>query len=371
MFDLHQKEYHISDWIFTLSIFLGIFYSPALLGIILAVVIRNNREELVWHWGLTLIMISSIWGLGVMVSRPVAGNIEIILQYGYVWLYPLIVIAYNPEKSTLKIFSNIAVLLFVVDSIFNIYSFYTGADLFGRVIDLRETIAGNRYGGVFAHSFYSASISIGLIVVLLFRRSSLLWMFFPLLNIIACGSSRFIISFFIVVIFHIWRNRNFIAELVAIIVISCIIVLYTMSTSEFNVNLNSSEINASNTFRVIAWNNSLERISNNLVIGFDYPRERELQSVVTEKTLYDSLVSESWYLRNALSFGVPYVLLRFLGIFALFYYLRNTIFILTLFPMIIIDLTYGNLFEGTYFYSLIWPYLVYLLKHQAQGNNYD
>ena len=127
-------------------------------------------------------------------------------------------------------------------------------------------------------------------------------------------------------------------------------VLLTSSISPLDV-----EVNPANDMRVIAWSLAIDKIGESPWIGIGYPSDRP-ETGVNIMEIDQLLIAESWYLAAAITFGVPYLFLRLSAYWHAFYYLqqRRNLLILALVPFLLIDFTYGGMFEGALVYTWVW-----------------
>jgi hypothetical protein len=275
-------------------------------------------------------------------------------------------LVYAPTANTLRTFNKLAIGFFWIDLIFNLWGASTGSDLLNRTIDEREGVVGMRNGGVFGHSFYSGSISIGAIMGMLFNPQKTLLFLFPILNLILAGSYRLTIHALLIIILLLWRKRSRTAEWLFIAGGASVTVLLTIATSGIlDIGL---PVNDANTMRVIAWLTSISKISLSPISGTGYPALSGI-NYVTEELIDDSLITESWFLQTAITFGLPYMFLRFLALKNAYWLLRKTTLGKNIFPVIITDLVFGGFFEGAFFYPLLWLHISYYLRNDLEKSN--
>ncbi|MBL0727924.1 O-antigen ligase family protein [Piscinibacter sp. HJYY11] len=344
----------ISDWLFVASVAAGLFQSLALAGLVLALLVRGNFGSMKWRTAHTFLALAAAWAMGVVALR--GGDTNGMLPYfSYLWFLPLLLAWYKPSDDTLRAFSWLIVGLFFADLLFNVYSSAVGRDLFGRIVDAREGVVGGRNGGLFAHSFYSGAISITAAITLLASRTGRWVAALALVNLMLAGSWRLAVAIPIIFMFTLrWRTRSRRMELALVLLLSVLIVLGVIATSGFVDN--ELEVNDSNKFRVYAWLLALAKVATSPLIGVGFPSIGLIEGI-SFSSIDENLVTESWYLGAAATFGIPYVVL-FLGAFLTGFYgpdygqrdLRRAI----VFPFVIIDLTYGEFFGAVLVYTWLW-----------------
>jgi hypothetical protein len=240
-----------------------------------------------------------------------------------------------------------------------------GNDLLGRTLDLREGTFGKRLGGMFAHSFYSGSISICALTASLNNKKYRWITAIALANLFLAGSWRLIIAGPLIAILLInWKSRSKAKTAILIAAISIMAVLSTIATSHTAGLLQNA--NGANDLRIFAWTNSIRNIINSPLLGNAFPNQQNLEGRINEEVIIENFISESWYLSTASTFGIPYMLLMsaafFSAIFQKFKLTSNPA-AATLLPFIAIDLTYGEFILGTLAYTWAWilisekPYL--------------
>jgi len=349
----------ISDCILLTVTSLGLFFSFLLPAILITPFIRYKVFRFKWESGYTLLILSTTWALVVILFRGVGDASGLLLQYAFLWVVPFITLLYRPSYETLQLLKGLIVCLFVLDLIFNLYVAVTGNDLLGRIIDLRPGLIGSRGGGLFGHSFYSGTISLLAYVFAIASPRFRLFAIFGALNLLLAGSWRLAIPLVLVpYFFWRWEKRSRISELVQIVVISALVVVLIVVTSDSSVL--DLDGNAANALRIFAWNNAFSEINSSPIFGVGYPKTTGLESIDID-TIKDSLIAESWYLNASITFGVPYMIARLLGLLLIFYghrfksrSLAEALFV----PIILIDLTYGGFFESALFYIIFWFVLV-------------
>ena len=347
---------HISDWVLTVSIGLGLVFSPALAGVLVAIGVRGRPVPLRWQLPHTLMALAALWAVLVINLRASGDMSGVIGYYGYLWSLPLLLAVYKPDVRTLEVFGKLIFGLFVLDLGFNLYSSLTGQDILGRIVDAREGFVGGRNGGLFAHSFYSGSISIAAFVTLLARRE---WRWFAVLaiaNLLLAGSWRLTLAIPLVALFAVrWRTRSRLTEWAMIALISITAVVGTVWTS--GLLDQGGEVNDSNAFRVFAWVTAIDKIAAQPLLGVGFPKERDIDGISNE-VIDENLIAESWYLGSAISFGIPYTLLVFAALVVAFYgdknYANRDIRRAVLVPFVMIDLTYGGFLGGVLIYTWFW-----------------
>ena len=354
------------DYFFICSLGVGLFYSPALLAIPLMTFFKFfsgsqfkffTETKFKFNWGYFLLFISTLWALIVVLKRGVDGNEKLLLQYLFIWTLPFLLIIYKPTQSTFNKLKAFVYLLFAFDLFFNFYTYFAGVDLLERQLDLRDGfLLGIRAGGIFAHSFYSGTISVLAYIFLIFEKRFRFIILFVIFNLILAGSARVTLLALIVPLFYFrWRNRTRKMEIIQVFLISSIIIGSVFLNSSFT-NYGFSE-NGANDLRTVAWGIAISKISSEPIIGFGYPKLPNPDEGMSEKALDENLIAESWYLNAALTFGIPYLLLRYIGLMLIFYggsYHQRSGYEAILVPCLLIDLAYGSALEGMLFYTVLW-----------------
>lgn len=349
----------IADFLLVACIAGGLFFAPILLGIPVAMVLRDRWWQPDWrnyHWALVLAV---AWAISAVLLRGETLSKGLMLYYGYIWLFPMYVAFYKPDLLTIRSFCVLAFFLFALDFLFNVYSLVSGADLLGRTLDARQGFAVGRGGGLFGHSFYSGSISIAVLTLALAgeagRARGVAIGVLAILNMVAAGSWRLPMAGAILVgLSACWKSMSRTAFLIAIVVASLLTIVGVVATSGlFGTSVDES---LSNTFRLFAWNLALEKIVQSPLLGVGVPDMSQVNGVSFE-SIDEFLIAESWYLSSSLAFGVPYTIL-FLAVLAGSLFGRNfewrskTLALVV--PLILIDLTAGEFFSGIFIYSWVW-----------------
>ncbi len=342
----------LSDWMLCCSLLGGLFWSPLLGGMLVAPLLRRTALRPRWepyHW---LFVAATLWGASVVGSRGLQDGGSLVLQYIFIWLLPFVFLVYRPDKGSRRLFRRLALCLFLADLGFNLLGSYLGHDLLGREMDTREGVLSTRMGGLFGHSFYSGSISLATLVILLSAGRRRAWAVLPMLNLALAGSWRLAVAIPLVLLFYVWTSRTFWKELAAILVFSAAAIVATVGSSGLVEN-DWMEVNESNTLRVLAWVLAIDKIAESPLTGAGYPQDNTLDGI-SAQTIDESLTAESWYLGAALTYGLPYMALRLVAVLVWYARGRRTPFGQLVFPLVMVDLVYGGFFEGTLFYALMW-----------------
>lgn len=346
-----SRAFSFSDWLLCLSVMVGLVWSPALVGLIPAALLHKLSFKLAWEHHHTFLLIAALLGVLVIFTRGVGDSTAIILRYGFLWLLPFIILIYRPDTRTVSLFSKFVFAIFLVDLVFNVGGTLLDHDLLGRATDMRTGVLSSRMGGVFAHSFYSGSISLTAMTALLAGRYPRSWAALPVLNLLLAGSWRLGVSILLVILFLLWKHRSYLKEMLVVVLLSILAVVVTIYTS--GLIQDSQNINEANALRVFAWTTSIEKIYSSPLTGVGYPKDNTLESIDAD-IIDDALTAESWYLGAAITFGIPYTLMRFAGLILLFYSRKHTTFASISCPLILVDMVYGGFFEGTLFYTMLW-----------------
>lgn len=343
-----------SDWLLCISAIGGLLWPTMLTGIFFAAILHRPSFKIKWEIHHTFLLAAAAIGMSIILTRDIGNASALILRYSFLWSLPFIILIYRPDEKTISIFHWFVFIIFIIDMAFNVGGRALGQDLLGRVTDMREGLVAMRMGGIFGHSFYSGLISLTAITAMLGGRYSKIWAIFPAINLIMAGSWRLTVAIPLILLFFIWKKRTYAKEILAVATLSILAVFTTLQTSGFS-GKNQMFINDANTLRVFAWITAIQKISASPLTGIGYPAEKIQEGIGMDNNLIDdSLIAESWYLSSAITFGLPYTILRLMGIGMLFYSRRHTQFGKIACPLILVDLTYGGFFEGTLFYIMLW-----------------
>lgn len=358
-----------SDWIFSLSVMLGLVWPPVLMGTLVAALLRKPPVILRWEHHHTTLLIAAILGGFVILVRGVNDSTDLVLRYAFLWGWPFIILLYRPSTETLSLFSRFVFAYLLVDLVFNVGGTLLGRDLLGREIDLREDVLFWRMGGVFAHSYYSGTFSIVALMAILTGRYSKAWAVLPAINLMLAGAWRLSAALALILIFFVWRRRTYRQEMMAVVLLSLLSVFATVYTSGL-MTTGEGYVNPANSFRVYAWTTAIEKIAVSPLTGAGYPREKGIDGMTTN-VVDDSLIAESWYLGSAITFGIPYALMRLAGIVLLFYSRRRSVFSQVFGPVVLIDMVYGGfLIDGTLSFIMICLQLSTEIPETARPLNF-
>ena len=236
-------------------------------------------------------------------------------QYGFSYLalristdlIMLCLLFFNPSNKFINGFINGIIILFFVNLLFNIYLFFNGFDPLGRELYTRTGESLPRFSGVFGHPYFSTYISfLGLIISVL--KKSKVFMTISLLSCLFTGSFRswtltgtFIVSYFSLKNFS--KNKVF-TIMIFLAIISIALIFYF--AYEGNANF----------LRVFAWQNSLQKILQNPILGYHnfayYRFDGEIEAMNTDVVLSLGL-AENQYLQfmqdNGILVGVLHLLI--------------------------------------------------------------
>ena len=311
--------------------------------------------------------LAAAWGATVMLMRAGSVGASTVMYFGYLWLLPILIAIYKPDARTLRTYSWLIVFLFVLDLVFNAYSVFYGQDILGRTLDPREGLLGGRNGGLFAHSFYSGSISIAALITFLAGTRSMALAGFALLNLLAAGSWRLAVATTVILCLAlVWRKWNRAAYGVFIGCMSIMVVIGIVVTSGlFETPLDDK---LSNVNRFFAWMLAIDKVVQAPFFGVGFPSTSGIEAVNFD-IIDDNLIAESWYLGSAITFGMPYTILMFLALMSAFFgenFERRSMAFSMLFPLIFIDLVSGEFFSGVLIYTWLWL----LISSSDQRHNY-
>lgn len=359
-----------SDWILTISTGFGLI-SPYLLPLIFAILItRKITAKIQWERHHTYLLAAIIWAMGVYVYDA-KSDIKALLPYFYYWSLPFLLATKQVDSRTVKTFSLLLFGLLFLDIAFNLTTLALGGDPLGRLIDLREGIFGKRLGGLFAHSFYSGSISICALTASLVEKKYRWLTIIALVNLLLAGSWRLIVAGPIIALLLIgWKRRSKLKTVAIVILASVIAIISTVATSNTAGLLQNP--NGSNDLRIFAWTNSIQNIINSPLVGNDFPVQKNLEGRVNEEVIAENLISESWYLSAASTFGIPYMLLMAAALYSAIFRgskLTSNPATAGLLPFIAIDLTYGEFFLGILAYT--WAWILISEKSSQSKNSFE
>ena len=204
-------------------------------------------------------------------------------------------------------------ILFALDMIFNLSSFWFGADPLGRTPSLRDD--GTRYGGLMGHSFFSIAISVCFCLFSMLLNRPMFVVLIGVTNLFFTGSMRSYIYFCSFILFSslLAGKKWSIHVLAAIIFVSCVVLACILSVRLGLVN----EISG-NAFRLYAWVNALSQISENPLLGtWRHFYSWDDFSGISEISISETGTTESALLGDGLHWGLFYVVGKLLIIFSL------------------------------------------------------
>lgn len=350
-----MKRRRLSDLLLTGSVAGGLFIPPMLGGVFVATLIRGRLWQVRWRLHHTLMAGAALWAVMVVVLlRP--GPFAGIDYFGYLWTLPLVLTVFKPDQQTIRTFSRLIVALFLADLLFNCYSITAGSDLLGRGLDARDgLLVGARHGGLFAHSFYSGSISIAALVVFLSLPKSRALPLLALFNLVAAGSWRLGVAAIVILsVALLWRRWSRRGSAVFIVLCSLLVVAGVVLTS--GILPVPWEPNLSNSNRLYAWLLAIEKLRGAELLGVGLPNTSGLEAITFE-VIDENLISESWYLGTALAFGVPYTLMTFFALVSAYFgenFDRVDMQFALLMPLVFIDMVAGEFFLGVLIYTWMW-----------------
>lgn len=345
----------VADAVLASTVALGLVYTPAFAGIVFALLVKGKANKLNFDIGHYFIIAGALWAVLVITVRGIGGlESGLLLQYLYLWFLPIFLRLYGPTDYTIGCFKALIMALFSLDFLFNIYSLITGGDLLDRVTDVRGGLGESRKGGLFGHSFYSVTISSIAYVFMFSNKKYRLLSLLAILNLYLAGSFRAIVPIVLVPVFYIgWRARARVTELTSVIALSLAAVFSVFATS--SIGDFGLPANPSNDLRIFAWTTAITKISNSPLFGVGYPTS-DIDGI-DESVVDESLIAESWYLTSAVTFGLPYLLLRLIGLICVLYgprYSKRSVYEAVFVPLMLVELVYGAAFEGMLYYFIIW-----------------
>jgi hypothetical protein len=356
-----------SDWMLTISTGLGLI-TPYLLPLIFGTLLtRKFITKIRWERHHTYLLLAIFWATAAYIFDE-KSNLKALLPFAFYWSLPFLLIIKKVDESTIQTFSILIFTLLLIDATFNGITILLGADPLGRGLDLRDGTFGNRLGGLFAHSFYSISISICALTASINNKKYRWITVLCVANLLAIGSWRGIaaIPIFLILSFG-WRKRSNTKTALLIVTISISTILATIATSNA-ANL-ISKPNDANDLRIFAWTNAIQNIYNSPVFGNNFPNQKDLEGIINEDVIAENFISESWYLSAASTFGIPYMLFMAAAYFSACFRgskLTSNPAAAILLPYLLIDLTYGDSIQGTLMYTWAWLLISKRSKEETQ-----
>ena len=195
------------------------------------------------------------------------------------------------------------IVLFMVDFAFNLNTFFTGADFFDRAIRTRPGDLSLRYGGVFGHAFASINISLLALFSAYFLKQRFI-LILAILILLINSSLRGPVS--VVLIFSIFLLAKLRIPLWIYIffalffVTSLVFATYFVSLYEYE---NYNYISA-NGLRVFAWQNAIALILESPIIGSHDFLQTEDQLTMNFDTVEDFGITESYFLKLWVHYGI-------------------------------------------------------------------
>lgn len=355
----------LADSLLVISSGAGIFYPPALVGVLVAVLVRAELTAIRLRKHHGYIGLAVLWAFAAQIIRWTEGAPwGITMVHAFTWSVPLLLAVYKPDHITMRRFALLLALLFVGDFTFNLYAMMSGHDLLGRQLDARGGLLGvGRLGGLAGHSFYSGSISLAALLTWIGRAPGQ-WRKFPrlravmvllaALNMLLAGSARLGLALLLFVFLAIaWKRRTMLVEAAIVITASVAVVLAVGSSTVAG----TTEFADSNMLRAFAWTNAATKIAEAPWFGVGFSDQKAVAEFgVSRDTLEEHNIGESWYLNNALWFGIPYTVLMLLAYVSAFYFRYQTRDIqrAVLFPYVLIDFTYGAMMSNSLGHIWLW-----------------
>lgn len=302
------------------------------------------------------------------------GNLSHYIKNVNIFIIILLVIISKFDSQFLIGFSKSLIVLFLIDTFFNLCSFFLGVDPLGRQPLIRPDDITERLGGVFGHSFFSLNISFIGIIIGCIRKNRLIF-FLAILNIILIGILRgFILLLLILVAFVVIKKG---VSFIKLKLVSLFFAASVFLITFYSVTLNFSQ---SNLMRVYAWILSLNNIIDFPIFGkHDFVYDDKFDSISFE-TIDNFGITESQYLELAVHyglvslFGLLFVLLKLFKDSYINFNLStsdNHIKKITLIAIFVLftDLFYGSIFGST-LTTVFFAILIFSDKLDFQVNNY-
>ena len=118
----------------------------------------------------------------------------------------------------------------------------------------------------------------------------------------------------------------------------------------------SFPFNPASDLRIFSWEFGLSRMFDHPFVGSGWPITNELKAV-NEEIIESNLITESWFLTNAVAFGIPFMLLKFYSLYSVVSsYLPRIVtpMFACIGPITIIDLFYGQNIDQILYCNLFW-----------------
>lgn len=355
---IDAKRFKPSDWIITISIGLGLI-TPYLLPLIFMLFFTlKPKAKIRWEIHHTFLLLAMFWAIAVYIIDD-KSNFKSLTPYLYFWSLPFFLMMVSVDKKTVETFSILILILFILDVAFNVISIVNKADLLGRTLDMREGIYGNRLGGLFAHSFYSGTISICAFTALIYKKKYQWLVVLAIGNLLIVGSWRLIAAIPVLLLLAFrWEKRKKTTTALIIAILSILYVIATYATS----SAASTYIytNSSNDLRIYAWESAIQRIKTSPFLGNQFPFK--IQDGISQIIIDENFISESWYLSEASTFGLPYMFLMTVAYYSAVFrkstLIKNASAAILL-PYLLIDLIYGGAIQGILMYTWAWLLISY------------
>lgn len=344
-----------SDWMLTISTGLGLV-SPYLLPLVFVILATQKiTKKIQWERYHSYLLGAVLWAIGAYIVDN-KSNIKALLPFFFYWSLPFLLTIKRIDGRSIQLFSFLLFGLLFLDTLFNLATITIGDDPFGRQLDLRDGTFGKRLGGLFAHSFYSGSISICALTASLNNKKHRWITAIAFANLLLAGSWRLIAAGPIIALLMMgWKSRSKLKTVTIIILISIVSVLSTIATSNTAGLLQNA--NGSNDLRMFAWTNAIQNIAKSPILGNEFPNQKNLEGRVNEEVIAENFIAESWYLSAGSTFGIPYALLMAAALYSAIFRsskLTSSPAAAALLPFILIDLTYGEFILGTLAYTWTW-----------------
>ncbi len=308
--------------------------------------LKNKNKRLFF-----LLIFQIIWMTAIFLFFP--SNFNHYIKNINVFIIILLILISKFDLKFLIGLSKSLIILFIVDFIFNLFSFFLGFDPLGRQPQMRPDDVVERLGGIFGHSFFSLNISfIGLIASYISRKKVIFVC--AIVNILLIGILRgYLILLLLVIAFYIVKKG------VSYFKLKVISILFATSVFIGTFYTVSLQLSQANLMRVYAWLISILGISENLLVGkHDFMYDDKFDSVSFE-TIYYYGITESQYLELGLHYGLLSMIALLVIMFNLFSisynsfknskvedFKMNKITLISTF-IIFTDLFFGSIFGST------------------------
>lgn len=257
-----------------------------------------------------LLIFQILWMTAVFLFLP--SNLNHYIKNVNLFIIILLILISKFDLKFLIGLSKSLIILFILDFIFNLFSFFLGFDPLGRQPQMRPDDVVERLGGLFGHSFFSLNISfIGLIAAYILRKKSIFVL--AIINILLIGILRGYLILLLLIISFLFIKKG-----VSYLKLKAISLLFATTVFIGTFYTVTLQLSQANLMRVYAWLISIIGISENIFVGkHDFMYDDKFDSVSFE-TIYYYGITESQYLELGLHYGLVSMLVLVIIMFKLF-----------------------------------------------------